>query len=42
VILEAGRPTDPGAQRLLHLGSIATSVNAAKPGGYTEVEIPKR
>jgi len=26
----------------LHLGSIATAVNAAKPGGYTEVEIPKR
>jgi hypothetical protein len=26
----------------LHLGSIVTAVNAAKPGGYTEVEIPKR
>src|SRR5438132_5943924 len=26
----------------LHLGSIATAVNAAKLGGYTEVEIPKR
>jgi hypothetical protein len=24
----------------LHLGSIATALNAAKPGGYTEVEIP--
>ena len=26
----------------LHLGSIATAVNAAKQGGHTEVEIPKR